>query len=621
MITFCGFLMSLLFLSRYFGFSNQIGIYNQDHVSGYLAMIIPISIGFQFSENHESFFKSNKFLFLFSTIVMTIGLFFTLCRGGMICFMFSMIMVITLTIFRKKQRKKLWISILTFGSIILGIISLGATPILETILSIKAEITSVYFGGRMPIWEGTFNIIKNNVLFGTGLGTFNYIFPKYQPSSIRFKHYTYAHSDFLELLSEVGTIGFIIFLTFIFLFLFFLVKKYLNKTNSFSIFFSIVSFGSISAIFLHSFFDFNLHIPANAILLTIILGLLYNILNIRKKESQKSSIDKSIIEISFKKNAFFLFCTLVSCFIIYSNVWNFKLALGKYYSDKDGLSNLKKAIKYDPTNATYYYKLSTIHYKNALKDKVKKDELEKAYFYCKKAIALNPTNSRHLDKFAWISSFHDKFNQKFQFEEIAPIFEEAISFEPNNAYRYRNYGIWLFKHPNKNNINKAMEMYNKAILLKPSFVVEAIKHYLPYRKKRSFKSIVNIFPKSNLCDVYIFRMFFDNKNLSFLINFAKKFLRSYPTNAEIHFLIADRSFYLKEYNWDFTKIKYNKTFELAPYNGFYRMWYGIHLLYRKDYTNAQKNLQKALKLGLNKINSAKAKSFLEKCNIHMKKSI
>jgi len=42
--------------------------------------------------------------------------------------------------------------------IILTTVRTGVTPIVERILSVKVEIASRYFGGRMPTWQGTLNL-------------------------------------------------------------------------------------------------------------------------------------------------------------------------------------------------------------------------------------------------------------------------------------------------------------------------------------------------------------------------------------------------------------------------------------------------------------------------------
>ena len=52
------------------------------------------------------------------------------------------------------------------------------------------------------------------------------------------------------------------------------------------------------------------------------------------------------------------------------------------------------------------------------------------------------------------------------------------------------------------------------------------------------------------------RFLMKEKDLKVAIDFAEKFLKTYPYNAEIHFWVADRSFYNKNYPWQFTEQHY-----------------------------------------------------------------
>lgn len=280
-----GFFMSIFFLMRYFGLKAPRGLINPDHFSAYLGMIIPLTLGFLFihpMSDKQILKTEQRILLFFTVIIMGAALFFTMSRGGMFSFTAALLSMAILVLIRKSVKGKRWILSAVTICIVLIIAWLGATPVVERILSVKAEIASRYFGGRLPIWQGTAQIIKDYLIFGTGLGTFSYIFPNYQPQLIATKHYTYAHSDFLELLSEVGIVGFSIFLLGLIVFIIYAFRRFRLRHDPYVIGMSIGLFGSLTSIFMHSFTDFNLHIPANAILLTLILSLFIIILNYKQ---------------------------------------------------------------------------------------------------------------------------------------------------------------------------------------------------------------------------------------------------------------------------------------------------------------------------------------------------
>jgi len=128
-----------------------------------------------------------------------------------------------------------------------------------------------YSTSRLRVWKDSFRIIQDFPWTGTGLGTFQFIFPKYSsvPVLPRFHH---AHNDWLELLVETGILGSGLMATAIVLF-FVTYGKHLPRLHpgirplGFGVLISLVSF------MIHSVAEFNFYIPANAYSFTIVLGM------------------------------------------------------------------------------------------------------------------------------------------------------------------------------------------------------------------------------------------------------------------------------------------------------------------------------------------------------------
>jgi len=70
--------------------------------------------------------------------------------------------------------------------------------------------------GRYLIHAGTWNMIEERPVLGWGLGSFVYVFPKYAPEDLLDEknntrwYIEFAHQDWLQYLSELGLIGFIL---------------------------------------------------------------------------------------------------------------------------------------------------------------------------------------------------------------------------------------------------------------------------------------------------------------------------------------------------------------------------------------------------------------------------
>jgi len=609
-----GFSMSIFYLMRYFGAPAPRGFINPDHFSAYLGMIIPLSLGLlivpsltperEEGTNHEPWTMNHgRIMLLFSILMTSAALFFTMSRGGMFSFIAALLFIAFLVSTRRSMKNKGWLILAITVFIILIIAWLGATPVVERILSVKAEIASRYYGGRLPIWQGTIGIIKDNFIFGTGLGTFNYIFPKYQPVGIIAKHYTYAHSDFLELLSEVGIVGFALTLVCGLWTVVYLFRRFRQRHDPWVVGISLCGFGSLTAIFIHSFTDFNLHIPANAILLSIILALFVSIVN---TTNEAISCNTPIIRYPFAVLAVVLLVTYTVAAIC--------PAMADYYANKKGTvpagdCPFFRAIRLDPSNAKYHYELGRLYGKS------KTYELQLAEY--QSAVRLNPTNSQYHQSLAWaygqLSDLNARNTQysirNTNFSHLE--FKKAIELEHNNSYRYRAYAVWLFGNPAKENIERGVKMYRKAIELESAITEEAVKKYYKYEK--DYEKLAGILPGTEKSDLVFFKFLEDKKDFAYAVNFAERRLKTYPYNAELNFWIAHDNVYAGAYPWDFTERHYAIALRNAPDNGFYRLYHGIHLFFQGRYQEALKDLEMSLRMNLGPDQKKLAEEYIVKC--------
>ena len=126
-------------------------------------------------------------------------------------------------------------------------------------------------GGRTMMWSGTINIIRENPLVGTGMGSWQWIYQKYKDYRIlSFPEYT--HNDYLNLAADYGLIGVAIMVFVIVCFFKRAAKIAGSATNSEDRAFAVGAIISVVSILVHSWFDFNLHIFGNALFLAVILG-------------------------------------------------------------------------------------------------------------------------------------------------------------------------------------------------------------------------------------------------------------------------------------------------------------------------------------------------------------
>ena len=235
---------------------------NRNHFAGFIGMLIPLGMGLGLEIRRTE----ETLIYLFFSLIMALSLFYSLSRGGIISLSISTVFFLFLAIMRKisgKSKRILYIGL--FLSLLLSLLLyLGIEPILARF----AEM-GISDEGRLMVWKAAIKAIKDYPLMGTGIGSFRYIYPIYNPG-MQMK-FLYAHNDYLQLLVETGFAGTLFAGLFLITVLAGILRCYRNGNASF-LMAGLTS--SLLYISVHSLFDFNLHIPSNAVTLSVVLGLL-----------------------------------------------------------------------------------------------------------------------------------------------------------------------------------------------------------------------------------------------------------------------------------------------------------------------------------------------------------
>lgn len=240
---------------------------NADHLAGYMEMAIPLLLGIFLTG-----FRGVKLFFMIVlTVVLFAALFLSLSRGGWIGAFIGLFFMAVALYFNRHFRKKRMIAFLAGGFLVLAFVVIASTPVLERIGTLWQLDEIPNFKARVTVWGGIMEMIKDHLLLGTGPGTFATIYTQYQPQGL-LSRYFYGHNDYLHFISEVGLLLIVVMLWMI-ISLFIYGFKKLNNPSRLVRGVTLGSMSGITAILVHSISDFNLHIPANAILFTVLAAL------------------------------------------------------------------------------------------------------------------------------------------------------------------------------------------------------------------------------------------------------------------------------------------------------------------------------------------------------------
>jgi len=139
--------------------------------------------------------------------------------------------------------------------------------------------------GRQQVWLDSFGAVKDFWLTGSGLGSFQHVFPIYRSfGGVHF--YTHAHNDYLQLLIELGLPGLVLVLWLI-VSVWIAARRARSglQGDAASLYLHAGYCAAAAAIALHSLTDFSLHLPSNAALLSVMLGV---VVGFDRKNSEES---------------------------------------------------------------------------------------------------------------------------------------------------------------------------------------------------------------------------------------------------------------------------------------------------------------------------------------------
>jgi len=242
---------------------------NRNHLAGFLEMAIPMLI-ILFITRQRSIETKLGMIFLVILLLTTQA--FTMSRGGWISAINAILFIVAVLLLTQKNyiHKKV---VLTIGIsvIIISLFILVSRPVVQRITTLTDQDPTDNITGRMRCWKGVILQIKDNPYLGTGPNTFAQAYPAYQiPGNAVLRRH--AHNDYLHFTAETG----ILFTPILIFTLFSFFREGFQKIKSYSRQkrgFTLGAMAAIFAILIHSFSDFNLNIPANALLFTILSAI------------------------------------------------------------------------------------------------------------------------------------------------------------------------------------------------------------------------------------------------------------------------------------------------------------------------------------------------------------
>ncbi|MFM1767955.1 MAG: hypothetical protein RJA22_484 [Verrucomicrobiota bacterium] len=135
----------------------------------------------------------------------------------------------------------------------------------------KVALREASLGGRIQMWKATAQLIREAPVLGHGIGSWQWVHQRLQHPSIQ-SHPEHAHNDILQVGAEYGLIGFGLLAWVIVAFFRQAARLRDPRLPSEQRAFAIGAAAGVAGALCHAWFDFPFHIPANSLLLAILVG-------------------------------------------------------------------------------------------------------------------------------------------------------------------------------------------------------------------------------------------------------------------------------------------------------------------------------------------------------------
>ena len=250
---------------------------NRDHYAGLMEMLIPVAILYIAGRRTRGS-PGTTTLYVFAVTLTVASLMLAGSRAGLLALSAEIaIAAIALrrTVAQTKEGRRLVMSaamVLVAGVILFAFLDPGG--IARRLGSVVDVNTArVEWAGRRKIMAfDTLRMWRDHPVLGVGLGAFEIAYPHYQsfPSDDWIDH---AHNDYIEALAETGLVGALLILCALALFFLEAFRDWGQPLQSQASWIRSAAAIGCCGILVHSLWDFNLHIPANAAWFAVLAGI------------------------------------------------------------------------------------------------------------------------------------------------------------------------------------------------------------------------------------------------------------------------------------------------------------------------------------------------------------
>lgn len=428
---------------------------NPNHLGGFLEILVPLGLALTLCSRLG---HVTKILVGYASLVILAGIAVTLSRGSWIATVLALLLFFFILSFHRVHRLA--------GLLALVLIVAGAAYLVpksqffhqRARQLVNTQTGQVDDDTRFDIWSSAIRMWRENPWWGVGPAHFDRRFRAVRPDNIQ-QQPDRAHNDILNALTDWGIVGAVLVASAFVLLGLGLAKTWpavrvtqrdigeKKRSNKFA--FVLGAFIGLVAILLHSFVDFNMHVPANAIIVVTLLALLSSHI--------RFATDKYWITARLWLK--FIASIVLFAGVVYfaqqdwrlasEYVWLNRAEQASPYSPKQ-VALLTKAFAIEPKNPDTAYKIGEAYriqskeggmrYEGQdLEGLTYKDLATRAMQWFERSSRLDPWNAYSFANYGWCLDWLGRQS------ESAPYFDKANQLDPNGYYTLAMIGMHHFE--------------------------------------------------------------------------------------------------------------------------------------------------------------------------------
>jgi O-antigen ligase len=408
-----------------------------NHLAGFLEMLVPLAVAYAFIGRSKAL---GRIFIAYAAVAMIAGLAATSSRGSWVA---AAVALISLTLLLLVNRSFRWSALALLTMLVIGgALATNKTNYFKQRFNRAVVAGKIDLDTRLVMWDAAVRMWQDHVWVGVGPGHYDLRFRTYRPPSVQLQP-DRAHNEYLNTLADWGVIGMGIVAGALGLLTVGVVKVWRHVQRDGGVFSSNLSdkfafvLGAAMGLFalaLHSVVDFNLHIPANAIVAVTLMALLTS--------HWRFATDR--FWFSARWPGKILATVLLLTMLGYIGLQTLRLGRENFalrhaatleYGSLEQAAALERAYAIEPHNGDTAYALGEIYRLTSLEGKADfAQRADQAIHWYQRGLTNNPYHSVNYMRWGMVLDFLNRHN------EAEALFLKADELDPNGYFTSAHVG-------------------------------------------------------------------------------------------------------------------------------------------------------------------------------------